>query len=88
MVYHDGKLTQQIDLQSDKVVEGIAGNPQMDVEVSGGRIRISRTNCPHGTCKHAGWISREGETLVCLPNKTLIEIVGDSGDTKYNAVSY
>lgn len=55
------------------------------VEVVPGKgIHIADTNCPRKTCRHQGWARRPGETIVCLPNRLVIEIEGEEGG--YDAV--
>ncbi|MDD2806637.1 MAG: NusG domain II-containing protein [Elusimicrobiales bacterium] len=57
----------------------------LTVEVVPGRgVHISDTNCPAKTCLHHGWARKTGETIVCLPNKFLIEVAGE--DAEYDAV--
>lgn len=57
-----------------------------DISVEGGnRLRISDgkawmewADCPDELCIHQGKISRTGETIVCLPNRVVAEVTGDS----------
>ena len=60
----------------------------MLIEVKGGRIRVASSDCPKHICSHAGWISKPGQSLVCLPNKVLIEIPSKHGSADYDTVSY
>ncbi len=59
----------------------------MEIEVKEGRIRVLKSDCPQKICVQTGWISKPGQTIICVPNKVLIEIVGIS-NAEYNAVSY
>ena len=58
------------------------------IEVSGGRIRVADSHCPRGICMQRGWISRPGETIVCLPGGLLIEIEGVAQADKYDVLSH
>ena len=52
------------------------------IEVEGSRIRIKDANCGDLICVRRGWASKNGETIVCLPHKLVIEIQAlDGGDT-------
>ncbi|MFD2729972.1 NusG domain II-containing protein [Enterococcus camelliae] len=57
------------------------------IEVSGNKIRISDANCGDLICVQRGWISKKGESIVCLPHKLVIEIQtsagGDDGELIY-----
>ena len=49
------------------------------LEITGGRAAVTEANCGDHTCVHTGWISREGETIVCLPHRLVVRIEGASG---------
>ena len=51
-----------------------------------GRIRFSSSNCPDEVCVHKGWISRSGQTIVCLPNGVIIKIIGQSKNNDIDAI--
>ena len=44
--------------------------------ISGGKAYISEADCPDGLCISQGKISRTGQTVVCLPNRVMLRIVG------------
>lgn len=44
------------------------------IEVKRDRIRIKSANCPDQVCVLTGFISKPGETIVCLPHRLVIEI--------------
>lgn len=56
------------------------------VQISHGRVRVAESDCPRGACRHAGWVSEPGRSIVCLPNKVVIEVVGRPG--RVDAESY
>lgn len=41
---------------------------------------IIDANCPDEICVEDGFIDKPGEILVCLPNKVVIEIIGEKED--------
>jgi len=88
LLYRDGGLIESYDLSHDRVVTQEAGGHEIRLEINAGRIRIADSDCPRQICKHAGWISRPNQTIVCVPNKILIEIKGVAGSGGYDAVSY
>lgn len=88
LVYSDNTLRQKIDLSVDRSDVALADNPDMILEVRRGRVRVAQADCPRKLCQHAGWISRPGQTIVCLPNRLLIEIAGGNKAPAYDAVSY
>ena len=48
--------------------------------IENGAAYISYADCPDGICKGRGKISYSGETIICLPNKLEIRIVGGDDD--------
>jgi len=49
------------------------------IEVDNGRIRIKEANCGDQVCVRRGWISRGGQSIVCLPHRVIIEVVASDG---------
>ena len=48
--------------------------------IEDGRAYIRAADCPDKTCISVGGkISRAGERITCLPNRVVVEIVGDDG---------
>lgn len=50
------------------------------LEISGGAAAVVEANCGDHTCVRTGRISREGETIVCLPHRLVVEILGRASD--------
>lgn len=44
--------------------------------ISGGTADVTEASCPDGICVRAKAAQYEGDTIVCLPNKTEIRIEG------------
>ena len=44
------------------------------LEIKDGFVNITEADCPDKLCVHQKAISRQGETLVCLPHKTVVSI--------------
>lgn len=80
LVYHDGVLIQTIDLSIDNryVVNG--DNGDVVIVVSDGRIKVDTENSPLHLCSRQGYISNTYESIVCLPNKIVINISSDELD--------
>lgn len=49
------------------------------IEVSGGKVHMVDSACPDKLCVRTGWISRPHESIVCLPNRVVIELRGGEG---------
>lgn len=49
------------------------------IEVDGNRIRIREASCGDQICVQRGWVQKNGETIVCLPHKLVIEVRSVNG---------
>ena len=52
------------------------------IEVDGTRIRDKEDNSPDQIAVKTGWISRVGQTSICLPHGLMIEIVSTQDPTE------
>lgn len=46
------------------------------IEVKDGYVRMISAECPDQICVHHTSIHYNGETIICLPNKIIVEITG------------
>lgn len=47
-----------------------------EFEVKGGRIRITKASCPDKLCENTGYIGSPGQSIICVPNKITVAVVG------------
>ena len=47
------------------------------VEVDNGSVFVSHSDCPDKICEKTGRINRQGEKIVCLPARTVIEVMSE-----------
>lgn len=85
MIYQENILLNEVDLMKDNTFPILNG--KMHIEVRNGGIRILDSDCPQRICVKAGYIQYSGQTIVCLPNKILIEIKS-TGTPSLDAISY
>lgn len=60
------------------------------VELEHDRARIQRMPediCPLGICADTGWVSREGEAIVCVPNRLIIHLEGLEDDDDIDGIT-
>ena len=56
-------------------------NEENILEIKDGYARITTANCPDKLCVHQRKISKQGETLVCLPHKVVVSIISSKKAT-------
>ena len=49
------------------------------LEIKDGKAFMKSADCPDKTCVHSRAISKVGETVVCLPNRVTVSVIGDGG---------
>lgn len=57
--------------------DGVYSFPEsegMVFTVADGAISVTESNCGDHTCMRTGTISRNGEVIVCVPNKTTVTV--------------
>jgi len=86
-IFQNNRLLGVYTLDRDQVITvGDDARPAMRIEIKGGAIRVAESDCPKGVCKHAGWIRTPGRSIVCVPNKVLVELRGEPKG--YDAETY
>lgn len=72
-----GKVYGTYDLTNEKEVPIIIdGTVTNTLQIANGKAKMIKADCPDKLCLHQRAIARQGETIVCLPNKIVIEIHG------------
>ena len=82
-IWHDGEWGERVALSDSyhEVFEIQGDQTLCTIEADGKRMRFVQSQCYDHTCERTGWVSRVGDTAVCLPNRMMIKIVGaGSGD--------
>jgi len=86
-IYQNNRLLGEYQLDRDQTITvGVKARPDMTIEIRNGAIRVAESDCPKGVCKHAGWVRTPGRSIMCVPNRVLIELKGQPRD--YDAESY
>lgn len=62
--------------------------PGVTLEVRPGEIAFTRSTCKGQDCVRCGALSVPGQIAACLPNRTVVRIVGSSGEEVPDAIVY
>ncbi len=74
-VWQDGELLDSYSLSEDKVVSVQAEDGGYNlVLISGGNARVTDADCPDKLCIRQRSISENGESIICLPHKLVLQI--------------
>lgn len=81
-VYYENDLVLEIDLSINNTYEVEGYNGKVLIEVLNNQIRVIEENSPYHLCSKQGFISKSGQSIICLPNKIIIELPNDELDTE------
>lgn len=85
IVIHRGdEIVEEIDLSDvDKSYTVDLGTNTVLIEKDG--ATVTKAKCPDKICVHTGKITKNGEAIICAPNKIMIEFKGN--DKEVDAVA-
>lgn len=72
----DGKDVGIYSLSTNAEIEINGGTNILKIE--GGKAYVISANCPDHICMNAGKISKVGQSIICLPNKVTITVIGNT----------
>ena len=70
----NGEKYAEYSLSEDREVEIRVGEGYNILVIEEGRAYVKNASCPDGICSSHRPISHDGESIICLPNKVVIEI--------------
>ena len=75
----DGQQVMEIPLTAPQDMTEIKLHEKLGVEIvleyTGDRIRFKTSSCPDKICINSGWLSRDMDIAVCMPNRTSVVIM-------------
>ncbi len=81
----DGKTYGTYSLLEDQTVEIRQSGHLNKITIKKQTVQMSYSDCKNQVCVKDGKISRTNHSLVCLPNKVMVEITG--GEEEFDAIS-
>ena len=85
-VYQDGELLYQYSLLEEETITVSCLEGYNLLLIEGGEVRVTDADCPDQLCVRQRAISGNGESIICLPHKLVIQI--DSGkESELDAVT-
>lgn len=72
--------------ESREIPVELEGRVANIIVIEGGSAYMKDADCPDKLCMHQGAISRNGQTIVCLPHKLVVEVVGGEKE-EYDSIS-
>ena len=87
-IYQNGELTEEYDLSQSRTIP-VTGdeNSYNLVLIEDGTVRVTDADCPDQLCMKQRSISKNGESIICLPHKLVLQIYAKEEGT-LDAVTY
>ncbi|MDO5145958.1 MAG: NusG domain II-containing protein [Eubacteriales bacterium] len=73
----EGTVTECYPLGEDRTVEIAGAGGKNILSIAGGCASMTGADCPDKICVSHREVRSVGETIVCLPHKVVVEIVGE-----------
>ncbi|MFH0918941.1 MAG: NusG domain II-containing protein [Fibrobacterota bacterium] len=72
-IYIDGTRVRTLAAGADTLARDTlpVRNGRLVFEYGRGSARVSSANCPNKNCEHSGAVSRNGQSLICVPNHVM-----------------
>ena len=71
--------TQLLSLSEDTTLTVYGHGHTLTVEIKNDAVRVVEADCPDRVCVHTGAISREAQTIACVPSSVVITVVTPEG---------
>ncbi len=81
----DGKLYGTYLLSENQTIEIKQKDSINKITIKDGYVQMSYSSCKNQVCVHDGKISKTNQSIVCLPNRVMIQITG--GKEEFDAVT-
>ena len=77
-ILHRGQVvrTVRLDRLMEELTVPVEGTYHLTVTLNKTGVRVSESDCPGQDCVHTGVITRAGQSIVCLPARIVVELVG------------
>ena len=76
----DGYTVLTLSLSEDREEVVKTGNGFNTSRIKDGEVSVAEADCPDKLCVRQGWISYDGESIVCLPHKLVVTVRGSGHD--------
>ena len=83
----DGIIFGEYSLQEERTVDIRQGDHFNILIIRDGKAHIESADCPDGICVDHKPIFRDGESIVCLPNRVVVTITTNDDDNDLDIVA-
>ena len=81
----NGEMYAYYSLSDDQTVDVEQNGHINKITIKDGTVQMAYSDCKNQICVNDGQISKTNQSIVCLPNKVMVEITG--GEEEFDAIS-
>ena len=85
-IKYDQQLLETVSLNDPQVIHINGALGESVLEIKDQQVRFLSSPCSSKLCVLHGWLHQSGEVMACLPNRVIIEVIGN--DKKFDAISF
>lgn len=82
----DGAIYGTYPLDVDKEIPTEGRETTNLLVIKDGKADVTEADCPDKLCVHQKAISKTNETIVCLPNKVVVQVIG-AGESELDSIA-
>lgn len=84
----DGQIVYMLDINKNQTITVNGSNSiNLTVICQDGSIYVEHSDCPDKICEKKGKISSTNQNIICLPAKTVIQIVSSDNEVEFDATT-
>lgn len=82
VIYKDGKENSVVPLDENRIITVKGENGTVNViQIEDGKVKMAEANCPDQICVHTRPAEKDGQSIVCLPNRVVVEVISTKKET-------
>ena len=78
IVWADGTQWGIYQLNQEQEIEIKTENGRNILRIQDGKAKMTEADCPDGLCIRQREIDKIGESIICLPHRIVVEVIGDA----------
>ncbi len=71
----NGVQVQSFPMNQETTYDIVTSNGYNRLKIQNGKAYLVEADCPDGRCMKMGPIEREGESMICLPHRVVVEVI-------------
>ena len=87
LVQVDGEEVIRASLAADRRFWVDGSQHRVEIEIKNKRVRVVDSPCEKKICVRTGWIHKPYQTIICVPNRVVIRLLGSDDDDGLDAIT-